>query len=241
MDVIALYRKADTVSKKLQKYNPTGIKYNTNFENITEEEYKEAIELMTKTKDLTELGDIGKALKLPIESQQLIIIRPFGDILDELNPENTLHSNGLYIKNRKSGGEIKSLWNGTVTKVEDSEEWGKYVVVKSGDSLEYSISFLSKVYVKVGDTIEQYEPLGESNSNHVYIEVILDGEYIDPLLLFGQKGYKAYYKWASSNSSIVLEHKNYDIIKDYVDTPEYEYGKNKNNSDDTGIKVIPME
>ena len=241
LDVVALYRQADTVSKKLQKYNPTGIKYNTNFENITEEEYKEAIELMTKTKDLTELGDIGRALKLPIESQQLIVIKPFGDILDSLNPDNIIHSNGLYMKNKKSGGQIKSLWNGTVKEVANSDEWGTYVVVKSGDSLEYSISFLNKAYVKEGDSIDQYDILGESNNDFIYLEVLLDDNYIDPLLLFGQKGPKAYYKWVSSNSDIVLEHNKYNIVKDYVEAPEYEYGNNKNNSDDTGIKVIPME
>lgn len=241
LEVIALYRQAETVVNKLNKYNPTEISYDTTYETITEEQYVKAIEQMTKTNDVTELGDIGKSLKSLVESQTIEIVQPFGDIIDEDNIENMLHSNGLYIKNKNLGGDVKNLWNGTVTKIVDSKEWGKYVVIRSGDSLEHSISFLSEVYVSEGDTVDQYQPIGKSDYDYIYIEIILDGEYIDPLLVFGQKGIKAYYKWLGANSGVVKEHADYSNVKDNIVTPQFESNNIDIDPNYTGIRVQLVE
>ena len=54
-----------------------------------------------------------------------------------------------------------------------------------------------------GDTVQQGEIIGYGSSlnGEIYVEAILDNEYINPCLLMGEAVYQAHNDWKNSNTS----------------------------------------
>ena len=238
LEIISLVRSAETTVRDLDKFNLNGIEYTQDSDEITDEEYNQATLNYNRALEIYELGIIGNGLTKIAGSEAFRITRPFGDSLDD-NMAIT-HSNGLYVHVSENEGVVRNLWNGVVEKVVDSEEWGKYIVVRHGDNLSSSISFLSEVNVIEGQELKQFDIVGKSTNQEIYIELILDGEYIDPIYVFGSDGVAAYYKWASENAERVIEYKDYSDVKNEVESLSV-YTETDTEYDNNGIDVVVLE
>lgn len=217
LEIISLYREADTVNRKLKKYNLSDIYYRSKDGQLTESDYNYAVNELTKANEVYQLGDIGSNLTECFGHNRFSIIQPYGDTLDDSGLGNVVHSNGLYIRVSDENSEVKSLWDGIVEKVVDSEEWGKYIVIRHGDNLTSSISFLSEVDKMPGDVVKQYDTIGKA-SDKIYLEIILDGLYVDPMYVLGDSGKRAYFDWASKYSERIVGNINYDSVQEKIDT-----------------------
>lgn len=229
MDLIALYREADTVVAEYKRYNPDWIRLSDDSTIITEEEYNKAVLDISRLDDKSEIGVIGDALRSFTGTRDVVVDIPFGDIWKEYNDPNNEeieHSNGVYLENGSVKYEVKNPLKGVVSEVGSSEVLDKYVVLTTGGNLSTVIGLLDEVTVNIGDEVEQYGLLGKSKKSSIYFEVILDGEYIDPLKIYGKNGVEAYYKWRNSNSERVIEDPDYSMVKGRIDAynyPEYDY------------------
>lgn len=108
--------------------------------------------------------------------------------------------NGVYIN--KAGAErVISLFTGIVTKVETSEYYGKWVEIQSGKGLALNYSFLDNISVKVGDKVKAGDIISsmDKDKDYIYIELILDGEYKNPMLVMGEDGVKSNNNWIYGN------------------------------------------
>lgn len=110
---------------------------------------------------------------------------------------------GVYL-NAKDAREIISMFTGLVTKVEESETYGKWIEVQSGKGLKVTYSGLRDLHVKLGQRVEAGDIIagGCDDSDSLYVEMILDDEYVNPLLVMGAEGVKANNDWIYKNVGV---------------------------------------
>lgn len=185
-----------------------------------EKQYSIAEQSLNKANEKFELGEIGERMKCPVEDL-FRIYYTYGNMRNPYNLDEIWLNNGVYFAIPKQGSDIRVQWNGVVKKVITNDPvWGTYVVVNHGDNLETSYSFLDKVSVYEGQTLNQYDTIGYCNNTYMYFEVILDGMYINPFRLYGSTGVKEYYSWMNSHPELIIDYDDMTDIKNYVEKPE---------------------
>ena len=155
--------------------------------------------------DTYDIGVIGyNASMYPIETTKLKVVTGFGGTRDFGNSTIV----GTYFKsgdkNTDSNTEaIKTLFSGVVTTVQHSDTYGNWLEVQSGKGLRISYSYLGNIFVTPGDTVEQGQVIaaGSTNNGEVYVEAILDNEYIDPVLLMDKTAVNAHNEWYNTDTS----------------------------------------
>lgn len=91
-----------------------------------------------------------------------------------------------------TGTEIHAGFDGTVTVVSnDPDGYGKYVVVQkvteSGSVIEAKYAHCDSISVSVGQTVSEGDVIakvgntGNSTGSHLHLEVVKDGQYLNPL------------------------------------------------------------
>lgn len=94
----------------------------------------------------------------------------------------------IVAKGRDCGGDsAKSAGDGVVIFARNSGAYGNCVKVDHGDGIVTLYAHLSKITVKVGDTLSAGDEVGKigstgrSTGNHLHFEVHIDGTPVDPL------------------------------------------------------------
>lgn len=94
----------------------------------------------------------------------------------------------IVAKGRDCGGDsAKSAGDGVVIFAQNSGAYGNCVKVDHGDGIVTLYAHLSKITVKVGDTVSAGDEIGKigstgrSTGNHLHFEVHIDGTPVDPL------------------------------------------------------------
>lgn len=89
------------------------------------------------------------------------------------------------------GNHILAAWDGTVVKSAWSTGgYGYYVIIDHGHGVHTLYAHASKNLVQVGDEVKQYDRIQESGSTgystgpHLHLELIIDGQYVDPYKLW---------------------------------------------------------
>ena len=105
-------------------------------------------------------------------------------------------SNGTsYAHKEKESFDVLASLSGEIIEIKDSPLYGKYVVVKSSDSIKTFYYGLSEVVVSVGANITQGTKIGVSGNteidseagNHVFVRVAKSNVYLNPEKLVGKK------------------------------------------------------
>lgn len=150
------------------------------------------------------IGDIGNNLKFPLAHTR--IVRPYGyevvfdNDLDKYVPNGD--KNMTLWLNADINEEVKASYNGVILSIEDDSlgEGTKNIAIKHGNEV-YTIykHIIPKDKLKVGDVVTQYSVIGnvgksleEGYENHIEIGLIIDRQYINPLLMYGTSGEKIY-------------------------------------------------
>lgn len=124
---------------------------------------------------------------------------------------------GVYL-NARDARAVISMFTGIVTKVEESETYGTWIEVQSGKGIKVTYSGLMDLYVKLGQRVEAGDRIaGGSDRDSVYIEMLLDDNYVNPLLVMGTEGVKANNAWIYENVGVsdmsnLLSMNSYDYI-----------------------------
>lgn len=90
------------------------------------------------------------------------------------------------------GSDVFAAYEGVVTSIEDTKEYGTVVTVNMGSGYEAVYGQLENVCVSEGDTVSKAEVIGEvgpvssyytEEGNHLFFEILKDGAPVNPLTL----------------------------------------------------------
>lgn len=122
----------------------------------------------------------------PIPAFSNHISSNFGDRENPLASGQEFHK-GLDIA-VASGTEIKAVLDGIVTICDETNQsYGKYIEITHSDTLKTRYAHCSQLLVKNGDTVKQGDVIalvgstGNSTGPHLHLEVIENGQKVDPL------------------------------------------------------------
>lgn len=150
-----------------------------------------------KIKELTtfvELGEV-KNVRHPLNNKYRVN-SPFGNRVDPLGFRGTYFHTGLDLYAQENT-EVIAVFNGTIKSTGWSDSVGNYLRIDHGDGIETYMCHLNKVLVKVGDKVKQYDKVALSGGTgslstgpHLHFNLYLQGELVDPAILFEQGGSK---------------------------------------------------
>lgn len=151
----------------------------------------------------TEEPVISPSFSLPIKGDYVIRRNYYDMSYDTKVLENALiisetsisESKGIsYSKEDNSSFDVLSIIDGVVSDIVDSEIYGNVVYITHDDGIISKYMSLSSVSVNIGDSIKTGDKIGISGEslydiealNHVHLEIINNGVYIDPTNIFGK-------------------------------------------------------
>lgn len=186
--------------------DPDGITYN--YDGVLANSFEPA-ELAKITSLDYDIGYIGKQAPCIVKNY-FKLVTPWGFNKQAYETEYDSKFLGIELYARPDD-EIISQWNGVVVDIgTDDTNYLQYIKIYHGNSTYtvYSHVYpISGVYigtkVKCGQTIavagdtSQYEP---EKDNHVMYQIRLDGDYINPLLIYGSRGKQIYETWITSHA-----------------------------------------
>jgi murein DD-endopeptidase MepM/ murein hydrolase activator NlpD len=85
------------------------------------------------------------------------------------------------------GTEILAGINGTVTVSAFDSSYGNYIVIQSADGIEMKYAHCATLLFTIGQTVQQGDVIatvgstGDSTGNHLHMEILKDGEYLNPI------------------------------------------------------------
>lgn len=172
------------------------------------------------------IGDIGDT-SVSITEDYRILVTPWGYTLE--NEEYSDKFLGVDFGTRE-GDSIKSQWNGIITDItDDGVSGGKKITIFHGNGLYTQYSHVKPLEgISSGYEINQGGVIGtaidtksaEPNKRcHIFYQIILDDNYINPLLVYGNSGKTLYDTWYKSTSdvNVVEEGEEYFIEKSFED------------------------
>lgn len=181
------------------------------------------------------IGDVGDTAVSPANNI-LSLVTPYGYKLNEdKTHEDKNNSISLSVP---VGDNVLSQWNGQVAYVEDDGLGSnKAVTIFHGQGLYTVYHNVIPLELYVGKRVYQgtiignagqSNTVGTDESNSIEYQIILDGVYLNPLLIFGNRGRDMYNDW--------LKHSN--EVYTVEDTEEFYYKssmsrENKNNDTST--------
>jgi len=160
---------------------------------------------MPDEEDLTFSDDadapVSEATDVTEETNPPVFVMPIeGNILKPFS-EDTLTYSATYKDMRIHTGVdiaptvanvVVSASSGTVIGVDENTNFGTVITIDHGDGIVLSYCGVKNVTVKSGDMVEAEEIIGEigtvlnesADKPHLHLELMVDGQYKDPLTLF---------------------------------------------------------
>lgn len=198
------------------------------FSEITEEEDINSGEIM--------IGDIGSSA-ISVVNGHKVLVTPWGYMLDSKNNlSDKLLGIDIYAQ---PGGEICSQWQGIVESVKDDGFGGSIITIYHGNRLYTQYSHVTPLQgISAGEKVNQGEFIGtaiettskeHTKDNHIFYQINIDGEYINPLLIYGDSGKRMYDNWykSSTDTNLIEEDEEYFQTEPEFsmdDTEKYTHG-----------------
>lgn len=142
-------------------------------------------------------------IKKPFENENIKIAKYFYDYKskEDLQQNSIIYYEGTYMQNsgvdyiEEKTFEVKSILDGTVTKIEDNELTGKSIEIKHENNIISVYQGLSEINVKENDVVKQGTTIGKSGTskinkdlgNHLHFELYIAGEVVNPENYYGKK------------------------------------------------------
>ena len=190
---------------KLSTFRKNGFDITVEFiDNDWAEKYFEVQEMLRNLGEQFDIGDVGYALRCPIEiTFQLTGL--YGNKLNEKTQDSIVFHNGIDLY-AGEGNNVLALWNGVISNIYQTDKDGMVVEISHGEDLKTIYKHLKNVIVEVGESVKQYDIIGTimrfdfGEKSHLHLSVFLDGEYVNPIYLFGNKGLYALREYVSNTS-----------------------------------------
>ena len=177
--------------------------------NVWEDRYYRVQNIVENLNEQYDIGDVGESMRIPLNNA-FIITSPFGLRLHPVTLDKVSMHNGLDFS-APENTYIYAQWNGVVSRTYYSESGGNTIEISHGKDLKTLYMHLNEFKVEVGDVVKQYQLIGLSGNTgmstgpHLHFGVYLDGQYINPVYLYGNKGLQAFKTYISSYPEKNLE------------------------------------
>ena len=207
----------DNLNKVLSANQPVlidGIYYQTN-KDPNANDYKDIIDNIAEDQKIDDLnsldfniGNIGSQA-ISVVDNRMTLVTPWGftkHASEEKFSTSKMLGVNLYALPNDA---IKSQWNGVVVEIgNDTQMEGyEYIKVYHGNYLYTTYSHVvSEDGLKVGSKVHQGMTIGyacdttdySNLDNHIFYQISLDGQFINPIFIYGPKGQKLYESWLTS-------------------------------------------
>lgn len=162
---------------------------------VTEQELLDNFILMrqlqadyTVALEYEDVGDIHN-IKVPISTGKFSINSPYGLRNDPFGSGKYQTHYGLDLA-APYGSQILAWMAGIVVVSDYSNTYGNYVIIDHGHGVRTLYGHATKNLVSVGDYVEQYQLIqdtgstGASTGPHLHLALSIDGEFVDPTIVF---------------------------------------------------------
>lgn len=168
-------------------------------ENDYNKAYKKVQGLIDSQNDETDYGYIGDEIMPLLSNGVTSLWLPYGKYYESDGSEKLNY--GIYLDTPSyENVEVRSFFNGECTN--RYVESGQNVIeISSGDYIKTTYWYVDESYVNIGDKVEQSDPIGKvysRDNGKVYLDINLDGDYVNPLMLMGQDGKEAYQEYVNA-------------------------------------------
>lgn len=206
-------------------------------ENIWSEEYEKVQNVVSQLSTQYDIGVVGGEMKIPV-NYGFYIEYPFGLKLNQKTFDSVTMHNGLDFRVPENT-IVYAQWNGIVSNVYESTVGGKTIEISHGPDMKTIYTHLNSIDVSIGQEVLQYEVIGKSGNTgiserpHLHFGVFLDGEYINPIYLFGTNGLMAFKTFVSENPA--LDFDKIEVEENLKDLPSKVVEKEEEEIEITGI------
>lgn len=182
------------------------------------------------------IGDIGSNAISVVDGHK-VLVTPWGYMLDS---NNNLSEKLLGIDLfAQPGDNICSQWQGVIESVKDDGNGGSTITIYHGNRLYTQYSHVTPLQgISAGEQVNQGEIIGtaiettikeHTKDNHIFYQINIDNEYINPLLIYGDSGERLYDNWYKSSTDTNLIEEGEEYFKtepdfSYSDTEKYTQG-----------------
>lgn len=160
------------------------------FKNVVQETFSPNIEDSTgetepKTGEKADFSPVFLTVNFESPIKKGGITSKFGYRVSPITNKYSLHT-GLDIA-APQNTKIYAVYDGVVVKSEYHEINGNYIVLEHSDHLKTTYNHCNKLLVKEGEKVQKGEVIalvgetGYATGNHLHFEVLLNGEYVNPL------------------------------------------------------------
>lgn len=148
-------------------------------------------DVIPQTDNSTENSDVIEKIKADIKKPLAngTVTSAFGRREENSNTE--FHK-GIDIGADK-GSVISAMLDGTAIIAEKDDSYGNYIVLEHSDNVKTLYAHCSELCVKQGEKVTAGQKIalvgssGDSDGNHLHLEVIIDGENINPQEILGKE------------------------------------------------------
>ena len=217
-EVLKNKSKVESILHKIDSLRDIGYEIDVEYiPNIWTEKYEEVQEVINEMSKFYDIGEIGQDMQVPYLGT-FKIYSAYGTRLNKITYDTVENHHGIDF-DVPLGTMVMSQWSGVVSKIYTTESGGKTIEISHGDNLKTVYSHLGEILVVVGENVAQYEGIartgntGKMAAPHLHFEVILDGSYVNPIYLYGEKALSAFQTYASTYAS---EWSKYNEFKDSI-------------------------
>jgi len=114
----------------------------------------------------------------------------YGYRIHPISGEKQLHR-GLDVA-MPEGTPIYATHAGVIVTAQYSDSYGNYVVIEGADGVVTKYAHMKEMQVTVGMQVEEGRVIGtvgstgNSTGNHLHLELLVDGQYYNPIFYFAQ-------------------------------------------------------
>lgn len=133
---------------------------------------------------------VSNGFLYPLDSKWKTITSPYGYRVHPTTGVYKLHTGVDISGSGISGANIYAAKNGTVLKGGYHRAYGNYCLINHGDGTATLYAHMSTLMTSVGSTVTQGQVIGKVGSTgystgaHLHFEVLVNGEYVNPLQYF---------------------------------------------------------
>lgn len=120
----------------------------------------------------------------PLENAEAVVTDPFGSRTHPLTGQQTFHRGTDFAA--MQGDCVLAVADGTVITSAYDEVFGNYILLEHADGMQTGYAHLQTLLVSEGQSVQQGQIIGLAGQtgwatgSHLHLEVLVDGEYVDP-------------------------------------------------------------
>lgn len=133
---------------------------------------------------------VSGSFRYPLDSKWKIITDPFGYRIHPITGVHKMHTGCDFTGSGIYGAPVYASKNGIVSKAGYHTAYGNYVVINHGDGTATLYGHMSSLATSAEASVQQGQVIGYVGSSgystgaHLHFEIMIDGDYVDPVPYF---------------------------------------------------------